>query len=62
MDEYKNSYYLLFCTITNTIENLENVLTKFNEQDTIFKELQEEIKQLKLAQQNAEELFISNSF
>ena len=61
MNEYKISYLLLFNTITDTIENLENTIEKFNPQDTIFKALQKEIKTLKFAQINAEELFISNS-
>ncbi|MCM1227332.1 MAG: hypothetical protein NC320_07910 [Clostridium sp.] len=61
MNEYKNSYLLLFNAITDTIESLENITKKIAPQDTIFKVLQKEIKALKLAQINAEELFISNS-
>lgn len=61
MDEYKNSYLLLFNTITNTIEHLESIMKEFSAQDNIFKALQKEIKILKSVQMNAEELFISIS-
>ena len=61
MEEYKNSYLLLFNTITDTIENLENIMKDFSTQDKIHKALQKEIRTLKSSQANAEELFISIS-
>lgn len=60
MNEYKNSYFSLFCATTNTIKNLESILKEFDMQDALFKSLQKEIKALNLAQQHSEELFISN--
>ncbi len=62
MEEYKKCYFLLFCTITNTIESLEHIIKEFSLQGLPLNALQEEIKTLKLAQQNAEDLFISTSF
>lgn len=59
MNEYKNPYFLLFNSITDTIERLESIMKEFDTHDTILKALQKEINTLKSAQINAEELFIS---
>lgn len=59
MDKYKKPYLILFNAITDTIENLENIIKEFDTQDIVLKVLEKEIKTLKLAQINAEEAFIS---
>lgn len=59
LNEYKNPYFLLFNSITDTIERLESIMKEFDTHDTILKALQKEINTLKSAQINAEELFIS---
>lgn len=60
MSEYKKSYFSLFCAVTDTIENLESILMELDTQNLHYTALQNEIKKLKSAQQNSEELFISN--
>lgn len=50
--DYKKAYFILFNTITDVIEIMENSL--------IFPNIDDAINKLKLAQQITEEMYIEN--
>ena len=50
--DYKKAYFILFNTITDVIEIIEN--------GVIFPNIDDSINKLKLAQQTTEEMYIEN--
>ncbi|MGN1403225.1 MAG: hypothetical protein ACI4XB_02760 [Ruminococcus sp.] len=61
MDNYKKTYFMLFSSICDTVEALEHLFENTQIEDNIKLQLQNQIDNLKFAQQRTEEMLISEA-